>query len=315
MLTELNALFDQARERQRQGNDAAAESLYRQVLQLAEHQPGLEPARAEAHHRLARLAERQHQLETAIGHYRALCQLRPQSPEPWCRLGLLLLQTSHTRAAASALEQALNLDPEDAPLRASLALIQHELGELSSARAHYEQALNQLPERPDLHYRLAQLLEPEAALGQLELALRLKPDWDAPRLLQARLLGDSEAAASAYRELLSRHPAHAEGHYHYACLLRRQNLPELADRHLDQALQQEYFLPRAWFEKALLARARGDLAAAAACLGEAYKMDPNQPELNRELAAVCAAQGQHAQAARHQQIADWLARDLAETEP
>lgn len=299
------ALLQTARQLLRQGLIPEATDLLQQALHI-------DPDLASAHVALGNLAQQQHRLEQAAFHYRELTRLRPEQAEPWCRLGLLLLQTSHRREAAAALEQALKRDPEDAALRASLGLLWHELDERDHARQYYQQALVALPERVDLHYHLARLLEPPEALLHLEQALARQPDWDAACLLKASLLGDTDAALAEYQALVDRQPEHLIARYQYACLLHRRHQLSAAEQQLNELIQREYFSPRAWFEKALIAREQRDLAKLQFCLGEAFKMDPNQPELHQELAWLYEQQGDTLKALRHHDFAEWMLRDRAE---
>jgi Flp pilus assembly protein TadD len=72
-------------------------------LSLAIHPTAL------AHQHLAELAQRQHQWETAISHYRAAIQLEPNDYYNYQQLGNLYLELRRKVEAIPVLRQALEL--------------------------------------------------------------------------------------------------------------------------------------------------------------------------------------------------------------
>lgn len=122
-----------------------------------------------------------------------------------------------TDEAIRALRAALDVSPENVPLRKHLAGTLLRMGRLGEAEAEFRQALSLAPEDGEVKLGLA---ESYARLGKVSHALVIAEDLarspDAPAgtfLLQARLLadqGDDARAASLYRRAVEMDPGIAD---------------------------------------------------------------------------------------------------------
>lgn len=159
-----------------------------------------------------------------------------KNPAAWMahnNLGLLLLQQQRLADAATHLQLAADLRPQDADIRTDLGTAYHRLGRIDDARRVYEQAL---AIRPDDSFVLTNLAildsgagRIDAAVKGLRTALRVDPQLQPAREKLAEVLmdragrrlhrGDAPAAAADLREAFDAAPARADIAAAYAWLL------------------------------------------------------------------------------------------------
>ncbi len=164
------ALLRAGADRHAQGDLAAAEALYRQVLRR-------QPQEANAHNLLGVAARQRGQPEAALEHTARALALRPEAAAFLANHGGALAEAGRLADAVLHLRAALARRPEDA-----------------TALRNLGQALSALG-------------DPAAALAPLEAACRLLPDAPAPWLALAharREAGDPAGAAAAAAAALAR---------------------------------------------------------------------------------------------------------------
>jgi tetratricopeptide (TPR) repeat protein len=141
--------------------------------------------------------------------------------------GQALIARGEMAAAASALREALRLQPELTTARTSLGLALYALGDLDAAVAELRAALRRQPEAVDARLALAKALVARqdwpAAREELERVLSAQPDR-----LEARYAlgvvryaqGDGSGAIDAYRGVLALDPQQQDARYNLALVLK-----------------------------------------------------------------------------------------------
>ena len=148
----------------------------------------LQPDFAVAHNNFAsRLAQMPGRQSEAIAHYEAALRLQPDYAEAHNNLANVLTQMPGRRADAIAhYEAALRIRPDNAEARYNFALaLATAPGRSAEAIAQFEQVVRLKPGLVEAHVSLAAADAAagrlEAAIDQLEIAARLKPDSPAIR--------------------------------------------------------------------------------------------------------------------------------------
>ena len=193
-----------ARALRRMGDTEAALALYRQAAAAA-------PASAEGWYELAaalrdagRAREAQAAAEQALGR-------DPRRPQALNLLGIGRLAAGELDAALADFDAALAVDPRDAAAHNNRGNALRALGRLDEAAGAYRRALALAPSFADPWNGLGALAvlrdAPRDAIGLFDRALVLQDDFLQARLnrgIALELAGDREAAAAAYRAVITR---------------------------------------------------------------------------------------------------------------
>ena len=98
-------------------------------------------------------------LDAAIDECRVVLTLESHNTEAYLQLGVALIVKQDGHAAATALKEAILLDPTLTHAHYSLGNVQYSLGHLTAAIQSYRRALDLQPNFPDARYRLALVLK------------------------------------------------------------------------------------------------------------------------------------------------------------
>ncbi len=158
-------------------------------------------------------------------------------------------------------------------------------GEFAAAARHCRLALKADDGAADLwHLLAASLLEggdPPAALTASRACLALAadvPDYLNTHALVLERCGDAKAAEAQYRDLLGRHPGHADAAYNLGRLLMRTGQRADARLCFEQTVKLRPQWGAAWKNLGLMHFADGDNDAAERCLSQALQLDPQDAE-------------------------------------
>ena len=209
-------LLEEAMARHRQGDLAAAEHNYREILRRR-------PDDADAHYNLGNLLVQKQRLEEAERHFRMAFTLQPQSAPAAGNLGGALLRLERYDEAETYLRRALELDPGQTAARLNRAAIMEVRGRFDETIALYDEALRQNPSDAEVHNlkALALLVRGQFADGWIEYRWRVQrlrgrgfygqfsfPYWNGESLAGRQILvwgeqgpGDEILAASLLREV------------------------------------------------------------------------------------------------------------------
>ena len=174
-------------------------------------------------------------------------ELRPAFAPGYVALGMALTRFVELDAATEMFNKALTLDPQMVDAHISLGLILAQRKQSASAREHFQKAIQVLGDLPAAaypRYLLAQVLaeaeEFARALEEIEVAIKLRPDYSEAYLSQGLLkkrLRDEPGALLAFKKTVELSPGNAKGRYELgaACLLAGQILPAI--EHLQKSLE------------------------------------------------------------------------------
>jgi predicted O-linked N-acetylglucosamine transferase (SPINDLY family)/dTDP-glucose pyrophosphorylase len=222
-----------------------AEAVARQALKIS-------PEDAQVRHQLAWILKRRDRAADARSEVMRALALAPEFPAALCLLAALDLAAGDAAAAERSLREALRIEPDDAEVHHVLAWALHDQRALEDAEDASRRAGALAPERPELQAQLAWIL-----------------------IVRGKL----DEAAGVCIDLVTRHPARADG-----CRL----MGEIEFRHRRFEAAQE------WLQRAL-ARDPG-LAAAHARLGSIHLLLDQSPEAERALRAAIACDANFASA-------------------
>jgi len=117
------------------------------------------PAGAEERLKLAQGLYRVGDLGAALDECRIALKLQPGNANALLQLGIILMAKQDGHAAATALMEAILLNPELTHAHYSLGSVQYSLGNIKAAMHSYRRAIELQPHFPDARYRLALLLK------------------------------------------------------------------------------------------------------------------------------------------------------------
>jgi cytochrome c-type biogenesis protein CcmH/NrfG len=103
----------------------------------------------------------QGELAEAAGLFRRALELRPNDPETWNSLGVVLVSQGEIAHGIDAFTRALRADPDHAGAHRNLAVALDRQGRSAAAIPHYQAFLRlaraDAPGRPDVERRLAEV--------------------------------------------------------------------------------------------------------------------------------------------------------------
>ncbi|MEK6532294.1 MAG: tetratricopeptide repeat protein [Nitrospirota bacterium] len=117
------------------------------------------PANAEDRLKLAQGLYRVGDLDAALDECRVALKLQPNNAQALLQLGIVLMAKQDGRAGATALMEAILIDPELTHAHYALGGVQYGLGNVKAAIHSYRRAIELQPNFPDARYRLALLLK------------------------------------------------------------------------------------------------------------------------------------------------------------
>ncbi len=166
--------LDTALQHYHNGELAAAEQIYRQVLQQ-------QPDQVDALHVLGVILCQTQRHEDAIAHLRHLTNLQPDFAEGWGNLGGALQEQQQWENAIACYERSLLLNPDNPNVHQNLSVALLDLNRPERAVHHAEQVVAARPDSADAFYNLGFALRrsnrvPEA-IADYRRAIALQPDF------------------------------------------------------------------------------------------------------------------------------------------
>jgi Tfp pilus assembly protein PilF len=145
----------------------------------------LAPPYAPLEYKLASALEKVGRSDEAVKHYQAAMALDDQSAKTHNDFAVLLMSRHQDAEAKRHLERAIELDPDLANAHANLSLLCAKTHDYPRAIAEGQRALALDPKQLDCHHYLAVAFRGEGrfdeAIGQLELLIKLAPDYQVAR--------------------------------------------------------------------------------------------------------------------------------------
>jgi len=253
---ETSRLVDQAQSAAEQGDVGRAEKLLSAAV-------AADPSDCETRLQLSELLQEHGSLADAMAHLERAAQQNPEDPRAFVLLARILFDRQQTALADRHAERALELDP------------------------HLVQAIV-------LRGQVAELQgDPDTALRYYYEALAIEPDRAEPRFLAARQLyerGSVEQAAPLLRRLLEESPVcgRHEGDAWWLlgqCYARQERWRDAALA-LAAGIEQRDPSGTDWKDLAYAQFRSGEIQAARSSLDVAFKLSPEDPEVNTLRRAV-----------------------------
>lgn len=243
MNPEIDTLFAEAVARHQAGDTAAAEPLYRRVLESEPQHTGAlcnlgvllsrsnmpeaarfynaalasNPNLLDAHFNLGNLYRRMNRPMDAVNCYQAVLRIEPNHARAYLNLGLAATDAGDAANGIECYRRALALDPNFPDAFNLLADLLFRTGRTDDAIATYREFIVRCPDDPRAHHNLGLALASNGnyddAIPELELALTLRPDYpDAHNtlgiVLEARKQADE--ANAHYRRAVELRPDYAD---------------------------------------------------------------------------------------------------------
>ena len=222
----------------------------------------------------------------------------PASSMAYINLGMWLQEQGRAPEAASALQTALRLEPDDPEVHGDLGVVLASLGRGADARTHLERAVALAPASPQAHSNLGNALAAEGdlagAAAQYEEAVRRNPRYaDALNNLANVLVqqGRSDDAIARYEAAIAADPTYVAARVNLATVLARRGRDDEAIAQYRTALRLDPTRADAEGGWGTRLAAHGAWDEAIVHLAAAARLQPARPDVHYELAAALAAAG------------------------
>lgn len=280
-------IYDRAVKLERDGNAAAALSLYWEAAGLAPGDPDIQ-------YHLGQALERIGALDAAIDAYRQAIAGRPEFREASNSLILTLVKAGRGPEARERARTLVDRSPQDPDAHFTLALAQSEQ-DVEAAIASFHRVLELAPRHALARYNLALVLKradrPAAAIEELTRAIAIEPRAEAHYTLGVIYWqqGDLARAESALRDAIAADSQSADAHHSLGAVLAAGRQWAQATAALRRALELRPDLTSARYTLARVLREAGDEHAARKELAEADRLR-RRAQLEQE-ASVWTATG------------------------
>ena len=233
---------------------------------------------------LAQDARRQGDRLAALGHFLAAAVLEPETPWVACEFGHELRELGRLDEAEAFLADLVARHDDLAGAWRGLALVARKRGDRAAALGHFQQAFARDPQNIwnlcDAAEELRELGRLDEAEAHYRQALDAKPDmgaaWRGLGLI-ARRRGDRALAAEHLRKAVALDPQNPWLACDLCDDLRELGQLDEAEGHYRNILAERPGMASAWRGLALLARKKGDRAAAAENFEKARALEPQIP--------------------------------------
>jgi predicted O-linked N-acetylglucosamine transferase (SPINDLY family) len=269
--------------RHQAGDFAAAEQMYRAILQqIPTHPPTL--------CNLGALLARQNRLDEAARCYAVCLAASPDFADAHFNFGNLYRRTGQLREAVQHYQNCVRLRPDHASAYFNMGLALSGLGDAAGAAECFRRTAALEPNNADAYSRLGDVLMRSGLLAEsidaFSKAAALRPDD--PRGLNNLALamlhaGRTDEAARLLEHALQLNPDYAEAHNAYALVCEAQGKKDDATRHYQEAVRINPNFPDAWSNLGTNLTEQGRIDEAIAALAKSLTIRPNAPPIHSNL--------------------------------
>lgn len=289
-------MLGQAIQHHQNGNPAAAEETYRQVLSI-------QPENADALHLLGLARHHQNDHEDALVHINRALDIAPNVALFHNSRGAVLRALGNNADAVDALRQAIALDPGYVEARGNLGDLLAQSGRPVDAIAAFRDALQHAPADAGIHGALGELYaasgDMERAGHHIRQAAKIDPGSAETHFNLASLLfqeGDKEGSVTALQRAIAADARYAPAYERLGALLRDLDRPTEAITALKTAIGLNGNDAKSWFSLGLSYDDLGQLADAKNALDRAIEVKPDFVEAHQNLGTVLRAMGRYEEA-------------------
>ncbi len=278
--------IEQAVAQHQAGDIAAAESIYRRVIDVA-------PDDGDALHLLGVITMNSGRVDESVGLLQRAAAVQPDVAEFHLDLGRALVASHQPQQAADAFAQASRLDASLADAWFLLGKVRAGLGQRREAADALRRTVELLPDHPAASQELADVLmsvpDFDGAVAAAQAVVRLRPGDPAAEFLLGNALRAAARmpdAADAYRRALAINPKYVEAMLHlasvYWLIQRKDEAVELCRDavRLNPANATSHYALGVALEKS------GRYPESADAYRHALRLDPSQPNWRFDLAVV-----------------------------
>ena len=195
------------------GRTALVDENYAQAIRIFRHVLDYQPDNGEFQYYLGRTFEAEDSTSQALDAYSQAISADPdyveENPDVLVRRGRLLADLGRTEQAASDIERAVELDPEDTQALMAIGSVHYQEGEYEDAIEHYSEALEEDPDHPIAQYELGMsyIHEDQDELGARHLQRAVRHGYDNPDVYRTlgylyRDLGQRSDALESFKTFL-----------------------------------------------------------------------------------------------------------------
>lgn len=261
IVTDDEALFQQAMARHQAGDVAAAAPIYRALLPRYPQHPRLHSLLGSAELALGKP-------HSALTYLTQALQLDPRQPDASYNRAICLQSLQRWQEALAAFDHCLRLNPGQVAAHDRRGAVLVALGRKQDALTAYRQAAHFAPTAPQAHYRVGVMaLEVRQfgdALAAFDTALSLAPDFIEARTNRATTLqrmGRYQEALDDFDRVLTIAPDFATAHYNRGNLLKDMMRLTEACASLAQARTCDPTMAQAYWNEGLARLLMGDFTA------------------------------------------------------
>lgn len=280
---DVEARFAEAVQRHQAGDTAAAEQLYRSIV---EDFPRYSPAWCNLGVLLVRLG-RSPDAEMC---YREALAAVPGYPDAHFNLGNLYRREGRLHEAAAEYLACLKADTAHVNAGFNLGLTLVGLGDLVNAARCFQDVIKLNPNFPEAYSRLGDTLlrsgQADEAASAFRKYLTQKPDDPrGPNNLALALSssGRYAEAAEILQKLVRDHPTYADGYNTLAVTCEALGRKDEALRYYDEAVRRKPDFPDAWSNRGINLLEQGQTDEAIACLRKSLELRPQAPAVHSNL--------------------------------
>jgi len=229
-----------------------------------------------------------------------ITQRFPKHGFGWQVLGVILEAQGKNEDALLAMQQAVELFPNDENALYNLANAFKNTGKLAQAEDSYRRALQIKPDFWEVLYNLGILLKESGRLAEAESsyqkAINIKPDFVEGHYNLANLLKDSGRLAEAekhYRQALQIKPNYAPAHHNLANTLKELGRFSEAEDRYRWTLQIKPDYAEAYYNLGNLLKNSNRIEEAEQCFRKALQVKQDYPDALYALGSIFIDQGQY----------------------
>jgi len=274
VMAQHDTLFNTALAQHRAGNLAAAEPIYRQIIEQA-------PGNGHAWHFLGALFLQTARPQEAVQCITKARTLLPADPEVHSHLGAAFGLLGQHAEAVESLRRAAQLSPQSGPIHYNLGTALRNAGQLNEAIDSFRRAVAANPQAAEAHYNLGNTLRELSRFAEAEqafrAALQARPNYVKAMVNLGIVQRDQEHFAEALETLraaVALDPSHANAPLNLATVLRDVGQFEEAATWARRALAIDPNSAEAHNCLGTLQQAQADWSAAGASYDRALQLNP-----------------------------------------